>query len=201
MDNIPEKVPREDSGRWILEGIEIDKMDEIPIDEPQASLNKSDYLMRKQPGVQNIKTERTASGASRGLKNLRFLDRTVTGKEADAWRSIEKRFVQHQNDGRLCKEKFGVCIGKRIKKLQKNENACRSVLLIFWRMIFMVFYFLFCIGMGGDSKDFAGELFDALTRRRKICAQSGIDKEELKMFWEDITNHDLETRLQIFFDM
>ncbi|XP_048322329.2 putative respiratory burst oxidase homolog protein H [Ziziphus jujuba] len=179
MDNIPENVPREDSGRWILEGIEIDKMEEIPINEPQASsvpqrtnepptsLNKSNSLMRKQRGVaQNIKMERTASGASRGLKSLRFLDRTVTGKEADAWRSIEQRFIQHQVDGRLCKEKFGVCIG-----------------------------------MGGDSKDFAKELFDTLTRRRKICGKNGINKEELKMFWEDITNHDLEARLQIFFDM
>lgn len=55
--------------------------------------------------------------------------------------------------------------------------------------------------MGGDSKDFAKELFDTLTRRRKICGKNGINKEELKMFWEDITNHDLEARLQIFFDM
>ncbi|XP_024019133.1 putative respiratory burst oxidase homolog protein H [Morus notabilis] len=112
------------------------------------------------------KMGRMTSGVSKGLKSLRFLDRTVTGKEADAWKSIEKRFYQHALDGRLARDKFGVCIG-----------------------------------MGGESKDFAGELFDALARRRMICAGNGITVEELRKFWEDMTNQDLESRLQIFFDM
>lgn len=55
--------------------------------------------------------------------------------------------------------------------------------------------------MGGDSKDFASELYDALARRRKICAEDGITLEELRLFWEDMTNEDMEARLQIFFDM
>ena len=57
------------------------------------------------------------------------------------------------------------------------------------------------VGMGGESKDFAGELFDALARRRNICAADGINVEELRKFWEDMTNQDIESRLQIFFDM
>lgn len=56
------------------------------------------------------------------------------------------------------------------------------------------------IGMG-ESKEFAGELFDALARRRKICTENGITKEELRMFWEDMTKRDLDNRLEIFFDM
>ena len=55
--------------------------------------------------------------------------------------------------------------------------------------------------MAGESKDFAGELFDTLCRRRRICAKEGITFEELRLFWEDMTNEDTEARLQIFFDM
>lgn len=55
--------------------------------------------------------------------------------------------------------------------------------------------------MGGDSKDFAGELFDTLMRRRRLCLGGGITLEELHGFWEDITNQDMDFRLQIFFEM
>lgn len=64
----------------------------------------------KRPGPQKV--ERTTSSAARGLQSLRFLDRTVTGRERDSWRSIENRFNQFAVDGRLPKDKFGVCIGK-----------------------------------------------------------------------------------------
>lgn len=53
----------------------------------------------------------------------------------------------------------------------------------------------------GDSNEFAGELFDALARRKKINAENGITKEELREFWEDVSNQDLDARLHIFFDM
>lgn len=55
--------------------------------------------------------------------------------------------------------------------------------------------------MGADSKEFAGELYDALARRRNVCVAKGIAQEDLRAFWEDMTNRDLESRLQIFFDM
>ncbi|KAM6566177.1 hypothetical protein CsatA_025305 [Cannabis sativa] len=57
---------------------------------------------------------------SRGLKSLRFLGRTVTGKENDAWRSIAKRFYQHQVNGKLYQDKFSDCIGVGVF-LQKME--------------------------------------------------------------------------------
>lgn len=53
----------------------------------------------------------------------------------------------------------------------------------------------------GDSKEFAGELFEALARRRNVTTENGIDLAELRGFWEDMTNEDLDTRLHIFFDM
>lgn len=57
--------------------------------------------------------------------------------------------------------------------------------------------------MGAESKDFAGELYDALGRRRKMMMSTanGIALEELRIYWEDMTNQDIDSRLQIFFDM
>ena len=54
--------------------------------------------------------------------------------------------------------------------------------------------------MNKESKEFAGELFDALTRRRNIMGNS-INKEELKEFWEQISDQSFDSRLQTFFDM
>ncbi|KAI9099011.1 hypothetical protein K1719_024778 [Acacia pycnantha] len=55
-----------------------------------------------------------------------------------------------------------------------------------------------CIGM--DSSEFAGELFDSLARRRGITSAS-ITKDELREFWEQITDQNFDSRLQTFFDM
>jgi len=51
-----------------------------------------------------------------------------------------------------------------------------------------------------ESKEFAGELFDALSRRRGITSAS-ITKDELREFWEQITDQSFDSRLQTFFDM
>ncbi|XP_073007440.1 respiratory burst oxidase homolog protein C-like [Typha latifolia] len=56
-----------------------------------------------------------------------------------------------------------------------------------------------CIGMKG-SNEFAGELFDALARRRNITSDS-ITKEELREFWDQISDQSFDCRLQTFFDM
>ncbi|GJX75752.1 respiratory burst oxidase homolog protein C-like protein [Tanacetum coccineum] len=57
-----------------------------------------------------------------------------------------------------------------------------------------------CIGMNKDSKEFAGELFDALSRRRNIKGDL-INKAQLKEFWDQISDQSFDTRLQTFFDM
>ncbi|GAB2212201.1 hypothetical protein Droror1_Dr00025552 [Drosera rotundifolia] len=59
---------------------------------------------------------------------------------------------------------------------------------------------LILLGMG-DSKEFAGELFDTLARRRNINAANRITVDEMRKFWEDMTSQDIDARLQIFFDM
>ncbi|KAH9770379.1 respiratory burst oxidase [Citrus sinensis] len=57
-----------------------------------------------------------------------------------------------------------------------------------------------CIGMNKDSKDFAVELFDALTRRRNIQGDT-ITKDQLREFWDQISDQSFDSRLQTFFDM
>lgn len=52
-----------------------------------------------------------------------------------------------------------------------------------------------------DSKEFAGELFVALARRRNLEPEDGITKEQLKEFWEEMTDQNFDSRLRIFFDM
>ncbi|OAY48068.1 respiratory burst oxidase homolog protein C [Manihot esculenta] len=56
-----------------------------------------------------------------------------------------------------------------------------------------------CIGMK-ESKEFAGELFNALARKRNIQGDS-ISKDELKEFWEQISDQSFDSRLQTFFEM
>lgn len=53
----------------------------------------------------------------------------------------------------------------------------------------------------GDSKEFAGELFVALARRRNLEPEDGITKEQLNEFWEEMTDQNFDSRLRIFFDM
>ncbi|XP_071919153.1 respiratory burst oxidase homolog protein A-like [Coffea arabica] len=56
-----------------------------------------------------------------------------------------------------------------------------------------------CIGMR-DSKEFALELFDALSRRRRLKVEK-ISRDELYEYWSQITDGSFDSRLQIFFDM
>ncbi|XP_042460951.1 respiratory burst oxidase homolog protein A-like isoform X3 [Zingiber officinale] len=56
-----------------------------------------------------------------------------------------------------------------------------------------------CIGMK-DSEEFALELFDALSRRRRLNVER-ISRDELHEFWCQITDQSFDSRLQIFFDM
>lgn len=51
-----------------------------------------------------------------------------------------------------------------------------------------------------ESREFAGELFDALSRRRGITSGS-ITKEQLREYLEQITDQSFDSRLQTFFDM
>lgn len=55
-------------------------------------------------------------------------------------------------------------------------------------------------GMGQESNEFGGKLFDALARRWEIKDDS-INKAQLKQFWDQISDESFYSRLQTFFDM
>lgn len=52
---------------------------------------------------------RAKSGALRGLKSVRFIDKKKIGK--DGWKDAERRFNQLAVHGRLGRDKFGICVG------------------------------------------------------------------------------------------
>lgn len=56
-----------------------------------------------------------------------------------------------------------------------------------------------CIGMR-DSKEFALELFDAVSRRRRLKVEK-LSRDDLCEYWSQITDQSFDSRLQIFFDM
>lgn len=56
-----------------------------------------------------------------------------------------------------------------------------------------------CIGMR-DSKEFALEVYDALSRRRRLKVDK-ISIDELYEYWTQITDQSFDSRLQIFFDI
>lgn len=56
-----------------------------------------------------------------------------------------------------------------------------------------------CIGMVG-SEEFSVQIFDALARRRGITAQV-LTKDQVREFWEQLSDPGFDAKLQTFFDM
>lgn len=54
--------------------------------------------------------------------------------------------------------------------------------------------------MNKESKDFADQLFRALARRNNISGDA-ITKDQLRLFWEQISDESFDSKLQVFFDM
>ena len=50
------------------------------------------------------------------------------------------------------------------------------------------------------SDEFAGQVFDSLARKRGIVKQV-LTKNELKDFWEQLSDQGFDNRLRTFFDM
>ncbi|KAK1413158.1 hypothetical protein QVD17_34926 [Tagetes erecta] len=109
------------------------------------------------------------------------LDRT---KSAAAHALKGLKFISKNEGGEAW-----VALEKRFDELTANTNGLLP------RSLFGE-----CIGMNKDSKDFAGELFDSLSRRRNITGDT-INKAQLKEFWDQISDQSFDSRLQTFFDM
>ncbi|CAM6117656.1 unnamed protein product [Calypogeia fissa] len=60
--------------------------------------------------------------------------------------------------------------------------------------------FCVCIDMK-ESKEFAGELFDALTRRQGGSKVEAITEDQLYEYWVQISDQSFDARMQIFFDL
>ncbi|XWS48873.1 hypothetical protein CRYUN_Cryun13aG0113900 [Craigia yunnanensis] len=116
--------------------------------------------------------------AARALRKQRAqLDRTRSGAHK-ALRGL--RFISN-NKANAWEE-----VENNFNKLTKDGFLFRSD-------------FAQCIGMK-DSKEFALEMFDALSRRRRLKVEK-ISKDELYEYWSQITDQSFDSRLQIFFDM
>jgi respiratory burst oxidase len=146
---------------------------------PQTQLGKN---VRK-------RLDRSKSGAAVALKGLQF----VTAKVGhDGWAAVEKRFNQLQVDGVLLRSRFGKCIGnfsgpiEFVSAYSYLNNTNTSIALD-------------CAGMDG-SDEFAMQVFDSLARKRGITKQV-LTKDELKDFWDQLSDQGFDNRLRTFFDM
>lgn len=116
--------------------------------------------------------------AARALRKQRAqLDRTRSGAQK-ALRGL--RFISH-NKANAWDE-----VQTNFDKLAKDGFLYRAD-------------FAQCIAMK-DSKEFALELFDALSRRRRLKVEK-ISRDELYEYWSQISDQSFDSRLQIFFDM
>ncbi|KAK8483605.1 hypothetical protein V6N12_020358 [Hibiscus sabdariffa] len=116
--------------------------------------------------------------AARALRKQRAqLDRTRSGA-SKALRGL--RFISN-NKANAWEE-----VENNFNKLARDGSLFRSD-------------FAQCIGMK-DSKEFALEMFDALSRRRRLKVEK-ISRDELYEYWSQITDQSFDSRLQIFFDM
>ncbi|XP_071733407.1 respiratory burst oxidase homolog protein C-like isoform X2 [Rutidosis leptorrhynchoides] len=82
-----------------------------------------------------------------------------------------------------------IAVDKRFDKLTETTNGLLP------RELFGK-----CIGMNKESEEFAGDLFDSLTRKRNIDGGM-INKQQLKEFWEQINDQGFDSRLRTFVEM
>lgn len=131
MDNLHTRRRPGDSEKVVLQGVKIDKLnnEQNNMASPQSQ-NQTRQTLPKSVSkstfgriASTFKASRNASkgighrhaphsGALRGLNSVRFIDKKQVGKEGDGWHNVENRFHQMAVNGKLSREKFGVCVGK-----------------------------------------------------------------------------------------
>ncbi|XP_077235605.1 putative respiratory burst oxidase homolog protein H [Tasmannia lanceolata] len=157
-DGVEDQAQR-NSPKWTLpqNPINIPQTIEEIFYRKSESQRETNYLLNNMICSSQDKTEvklatpagmdRTKSSVERGLKGLRFLDKSSAGKDGDGWNSVEKRFHQFAQDGLLSKENFGCCIGMadskefakdlfdalaRRRNLGKKPSISKDELREFW---------------------------------------------------------------------
>lgn len=138
---------------------------------------------------------RTKSAATHALKGLKFISKTGGG--GAGWSEVEKQFeiLTAKTDGYLHRSLFAKCIG-----IAEFKHVLEVFVEMWSREKFLMMCLDLIAGMNKESEAFAGELFDALSRRRDIHGDS-INKAQLKDFWDQISDPGFDSRLRTFFDM
>jgi respiratory burst oxidase len=156
--------------------------------QPQTGIESA--LAARAARRQLAQLDRTRSGAHKALRGLRFIS---TNKPSNAWMEVQASFNRLACDGFLSRADFAECIG--------TTYAHRRLLLPPHHPSVVADHYRSRARAGmTESKEFALELFDTLSRRLRMQADR-INKEELREIWQQITDNSFDSRLQIFFDM
>ncbi|KAG2597539.1 hypothetical protein PVAP13_5KG131735 [Panicum virgatum] len=146
------------------------------------SSSRSGKLASKLRQVTNgLKLKNSSNKAQQtqlGKNTRKRLDRSKSGA-AVAMKGLQFVTAKVGQDG-------WAAVEKRFNQLQVDGVLLRS-------------RFGKCIGMEG-SDEFAGQVFDSLARKRGIVKQV-LTKNELKDFWEQLSDQGFDNRLRTFFDM
>ncbi|GMQ09420.1 hypothetical protein CsSME_00052806 [Camellia sinensis var. sinensis] len=152
--------------------------------EKRSSFSKSSVVRNASYKIKQVSQElmRLASFSKRAQLQGRF-DRT---KSAAAHALKGLKFISKAD---------GAAAWAAVEKRFDDLTAAAATNGLLHRSLFCE-----CIGMNKESKEFAGELFDALSRRRNIMTDS-INKAQLREFWDQICDQSFDSRLRTFFDM
>lgn len=146
------------------------------------------------------KLDRSKSATAGALISLKFISKADGGA---GWPAVEKRFKELSIEGVLPRSLFGQCIGiyspDALPSPPPSLSLALSDLSVILSRIILILS-SFCDSGMKESKEFAIALYDALARRKNIVAPF-ITKDELRDFWEQISDQSFDARLQTFFDM
>lgn len=143
-------------------------------------------LLRRDPD--RARLDRSVVTALRGLQ---FLNQAAV---TEGWPEVEKRFHRLAVDGFLLRSRFGQCIGE-----SPNRPPLFFLASLSLSLSLHCFSKPFAAGMIG-SEEFAAQIFDALARRRGITAMV-LTKDQVREFWEQLSDPGFDAKLQTFFDM
>ncbi|XP_024533086.1 respiratory burst oxidase homolog protein F [Selaginella moellendorffii] len=127
----------------------------------------------------------SSGGVHAGSSRPRYLSRSKSGAE-NALHGL--RFITKAGANAADRSALWKSVEERFDKLASPEGLLKRG------------DFGQCIGMK-DSKEFAGELFDALARKKGMTNAEQISKRDLYEFWLQISDQSFDARMQIFFDM
>ncbi|XP_050228786.1 respiratory burst oxidase homolog protein A-like [Mercurialis annua] len=168
-----------------------------------APISRSETMMRRSSNrflqfSQDLKAELRNFSWSRGQASKALSNRFETALAARALRKQRAQLDRTRSDAHKALRGLKFMSNKSNGVDAWNEVQCNFDKLAKDGFLYRA-DFAQCIRMR-DSKEFALELFDALSRRRTLKVEK-ISREQLHEFWSQFTDQSFDSRLQIFFDM